>query len=412
MIRHLFKLVWNRKRSNALIILEIFFSFLVVFVVGTLGLYLLDNVRRPLGFSFKDVWVASIDMHRMSDDTFDPGQVELFGRLLRETQALPPVESAAGAMVAPYSLAGYQGGWTFKGRLILADFNEVTREFAAVMGLQLVQGRWFEKADEALTWRPVVINAAMARAVYGAEDPIGKRFGDPSKDEPGLERRVIGVVSEFRKAGELSAPDNYVFMLKRVDAGTPAAEGESGPGSTDRPPREMLVKVRPGTPATFEEELTKRLQAVAPQWSFEVKPLAQMRDSSFRLRLTPLILGGIVALFLMLMVGLGLIGVLWQNLLQRTREMGLRRATGASRADVHSQVLWEQFVLTSFGVLLGTVVAAQIPLLDLISFLRPQILVGGIVVAMVAIYLLSVLCALYPSAMASRIQPAEALRYE
>ncbi len=61
MMRHLFKLVWNRKRSNALIILEIFFSFLVVFIVATLGVYFWDNYRRPLGFSYQDVWRIEVD---------------------------------------------------------------------------------------------------------------------------------------------------------------------------------------------------------------------------------------------------------------------------------------------------------------------------------------------------------------
>ena len=58
MIRHLFKLVWNRKRTNALIILEIFFAFLVLFIVGTLGIFLWDNIHQPLGFSSKDVWTV------------------------------------------------------------------------------------------------------------------------------------------------------------------------------------------------------------------------------------------------------------------------------------------------------------------------------------------------------------------
>ena len=119
-----------------------------------------------------------------------------------------------------------------------------------------------------------------------------------------------------------------------------------------------------------------------------------------------------MAFFLLLMVGLGLIGVLWQNLLQRTREMGLRRAAGASRSAVHRQVIWEQAILTSLGVLLGVVVVVQIPILDLIGFIRPEVFAAGLGVSMAAIYLLAVLCALYPSAMASRLQPAEALRYE
>jgi putative ABC transport system permease protein len=417
MIRHLLKLVWNRKRTNALIILEIFFSFLVLFVVGTLGLYLWDNLRRPLGFSFDRVLVTSINMQQSGDDSFEPEQVAMFERLLKEAQALAPVEAAAGAMLVPYDLGGYNGTWQFNGRPIEMEFNEVTVDFAKTMGLQLVQGRWFQKGDEALAWQPVVVNAEMARQAFGDADPIGKRFGDPDKEGMEPERRVVGVVSEFRKGGELSGPGNYMFRLKRVGLGAPAVSGASGAAgataaSVDRPPRNLVVKVRPGTPVEFEEQLAKRLQAVAPAWSFEVKPLSQMRASSFKLRLTPLIVGGIVALFLMLMVGLGLIGVLWQNLLQRTREMGLRRAAGASRSGVHRQVLLEQMILTSFGVLLGAVLVAQIPLLDLIGFIRPRIFLGGMVLAMLSIYLLAAVCALYPSSMASRVQPAEALRYE
>jgi putative ABC transport system permease protein len=174
----------------------------------------------------------------------------------------------------------------------------------------------------------------------------------------------------------------------------------------------MLVRVRPGTPAAFEEELSKRLQGVAPDWSFRIKPLPEVRRLTFQLLLAPLAAGGIVAFFLLLMVALGLLGVLWQNLLQRTRELGLRRAAGASRSAVHRQVLYEQAILTSFGVLLGAVLAVQIPILDLVGFIRPQVFAAGLLVAMAAIYLLSMLCAFYPSTLASRVQPAEALRYE
>jgi putative ABC transport system permease protein len=89
----------------------------------------------------------------------------------------------------------------------------------------------------------------------------------------------------------------------------------------------------------------------------------------------------------------------------------LRRATGASKAEVHRQVLLEQVLLTTLGVFLGTVLVAQIPILDLIG-LSSRVFAGGLLVAMISIYLLSILCALYPSAMAARVQPADALRYE
>ncbi|HEX4962838.1 MAG TPA: FtsX-like permease family protein [Thermoanaerobaculia bacterium] len=401
MTRHLLKLVWNRKRTSGLLILEIFFSFLVVFVVSTLGLYCWDNYRRPVGYSIRNVWQLEVKV-KQSDDIHTPQESATFARLLKEVQSFDAVESAAGAMGGPYDFGAYQSGMTINKRPVDTEFNEVTPELKDVLGLKLVAGRWFQKGDEALQWRPVVIDRDLAHAAFPGQDPIGQRLNDPPPPgtEAGPEMRVIGMVDDFRRGGELSAAGNYRFDLKR-------------PGHrNDRPGRVVLVKVRPGTPAAFEETLMQRAQGVAPEWSFEVKPLSQLRESAFRLRLAPLTVGGIVAFFLLLMVGLGLIGVLWQNLLQRTREIGLRRAAGASRAAVHRQVLMEQLLLTTLGAGLGAVLVAQIPILDLVGFLSGRVFAGGLLFAMAVIYLLSTLCALYPSAMAARVQPADALRYE
>jgi putative ABC transport system permease protein len=400
MTRHLFKLVWNRKRTNGLMILEIFFSFLVVFVVATLGLYFWDNYRQPLGYSWQNVWKVTVDMKadNQDDDATVAARLKVLERLLGEIEALEPVESAAAAMVSPYD----QGGWTsatrIEGKEVEMEGNGVTANFAEVLGLEVVAGRWFQESDEALAWSPVVIDQDLAREVWGDKDPVGRQLGESARAEK--QQRVIGVVREFRKGGELSARTNFLFQFM----------GFGAPSWLQ--PRSILLRVRPGTPAAFEEELTALLQGVAPEWSFQIKPLAEVRQSTFRMLLTPLVAGGIVAFFLLLMVALGLLGVLWQNLLQRTRELGLRRATGASRSAVHRQVLYEQIILTSFGVLLGAVVVVQIPILDLIGFIRPQVFAAGFLFAMAAIYLLSALCAFYPSTLASRVQPAEALRYE
>ena len=402
MTRHLLKLVWNRKRANALIILEIFFTFLVVFGVGTLGLYLWDNWRRPLGFDWQNVWAVEVDMQQVSDGEFTPEQVETAARLVREVEALDPVEGVAASMLPPYSLGGYRSGIDLDGRVVLMDFNEVSEGSAEVMRLDLVKGRWFQPADATLSWTPVVIDEDLAREVWGGDaDPVGQQFGkrDPKSTEP--EQRVIGVIRDFRTSGELSGPANFAFHYKQL-------------GNSDhRPPRTLLVRVRPGTPAAFEEELTRRMQGVARDWSFEIKPLEQMRASAFRRQLAPLVVGGIVAFFLLLMVALGLFGVLWQNLLQRTREIGLRRATGASRREVHRQIILEQLLITTLGVALGALVVVQLPVLDVFgSALRPEVFASGLVLAMISMYVLSAVCALYPGAMASRVHPAEALRYE
>lgn len=399
MTRHLLKLVWNRKRSNALMILEICVSFLVVFVVATLGLFFLDNYHAPLGYEWKEVWNVRIGMGRTeaNADNAAPQQA-ILTRLIQEVRSLEPVEAAAGSFVVPFDQGGWGGTYKVQGRSIDMGVDRATAGFDKVMGLRLVAGRWFEEPDATQSWEPVVIDQDLARTVFGTADPVGKTLFDPNPEEPQF--RVVGVVSDFRKGGELTPNDNFLFRF----------------ASLDHPQggllRNLLIRVRPGTPAAFEEALVKRMQQVAPDWSFEVRPLPQVRATAFRFFLTPLIVAGTVAFFLLLMVGLGLIGVLWQNLLQRTREIGLRRAAGASRVSVHRQVLMEQLVLTSLGVLVGTLLVIQVPILHLIGVLSQGVFTAGLLVAMAAMYLLSVLCALYPSSLAARVPPAEALRYE
>jgi len=89
MIRHVFKLIWNRKRTNFLMVLEIFVSFIVLFAVVGVGVYTLDNWRRPIGFSYDHVWDVSIDMKQVSDDDFTQQQAETVQQVMLVFREFP-----------------------------------------------------------------------------------------------------------------------------------------------------------------------------------------------------------------------------------------------------------------------------------------------------------------------------------
>src|SRR5581483_1483577 len=120
-------------------------------------------------------------------------------------------------------------------------------------------------------------------------------------------------------------------------------------------------------------------QSIAKDWSFHVQPITEMRETMNSVRLAPVIAIGLIAGFLMIMVALGLIGVLWQNVTQRTREIGLRRAKGATAGNIYKQILGELIIIASFGLIVGTIVIAQFPLLDLVGFVSTRIYVYGFV---------------------------------
>jgi putative ABC transport system permease protein len=393
MIRHLLKLAWNRKRANALIVVEIVVSFLVVFAVATISVYYAMNYGRPLGFTHENVWNVSIDMNQPSDDTWTPAQIETVRQLLVAARSFPEVEAAAGAHNVPYSTSTSTGSLGPEGRFYY-DLSEVTDEVRDVLGLDVVRGRWFSREDDGANYRPVVVNERLARALFDGEDPVG-RYADAER-----RMRIVGVVSEYRRTGELSEPGNVIFERRTLD--TPDA----------RPPRNILVKVRPGAPGDLEERLKTRLQSVARDWSIEVDSLASMRAWLLRLLLTPLVVLALVAAFLILMAGLGLLGVLWQNVTQRTVEIGVRRAHGASARQVYAQIVGEVAVVTTVSVAIAGLILAQLPLLDFLEFLTPGVFFGAFALAAAFIYALTTACSLYPSWLATRVQPAEALHYE
>jgi putative ABC transport system permease protein len=397
MIRHFLKLAWRRKRGNALLIVEVFASFLVVFAVATATIQLARSYRAPLGFDYKNVWSIEVDRQKSSDDTWTPDETAGFARLLREGARIEGVESIAGALNAPYDFSTSIGGMTLNGRSVNVEFTEATDGFRDVLRLTAIRGRWFEPGDDVLTYRPIVVNAAFARVAFPGEDPIGKSL---PRDPTEAESRIVGVVSDYRKGGELSLPGP--FIIHRISVGR----------SDVRPPQTLIVRARPGVDAGFEERLLRALQAIVPDWSLEARSLESSRQASFRVRLVPLIVAGLVASFLLAMVALGLIGVLWQNVTRRAREFGLRRAAGASQRDIQRQVLMEITLTAALGLVVGFVLVAQIPLIAFASFLSPGVLAAGAVTAAAVVVGIALAAGAYPSWLATRVQPADALRDE
>jgi putative ABC transport system permease protein len=415
MTRHILKLIWHRRRANLLLTAEIFFSLVVLFGVASLGVYTAGNWVRPIGFTPDDVWIVNVDMRTTGNDTFTSGQVETMQRVLQAAREVPQVEKAAGALLAPYFMGASTSEIDFRGRRIEFGLNEVTDDFKDVLGLRVVQGRWFGREDDGASYLPAVINSEMAEDLFRGEDPIGKNIaperepGASGPPRPGApiarEQRVVGVVAAYREDGEVDGQLNQALFRKTLTDTDPSHR-------ENRPPSTLVLRMRPGTPASLEEPLLRALQASAREWAFEVKPLGELRSSMITFAIAPVAAVALVAGFLMLMVALGLTGVLWQSVTERTREIGLRRAKGAARAQVQRQILAELAVMTSMAVLVAGVLVAQVPLFSPLYWVPPQVYGLGFLLAAATIYALTFLCGWYPSRLATRVEPAEALRYE
>lgn len=427
MIRHLLTLTWNRRRTNLLLTLEIFVAFLALVALCTFALWAWRAFREPRGYSVQGVWRVRIANQPPVPSL--PKKSSLgavgYGSSAPAPEGPPPrlsdVIGAVSALSPVLGVAALDGGVPLQGgrsdRRGSIDRRRYqsgagTDDLPAVLGIALSRGRWFGKEDDGAAHRPVVITEQLARAHFGDADPLGQRLLPDARDgePPPRPMRVVGVVPKYVPGDIIKGdyggrPD---FLFERLSV------GESRP---DRMPT-LLVKVRQGTTAAFEETLAKAVQSVARGWYVETTSYELGRR---RLVDQVMILFGglgVVAVFVLLMVGLGLSGVVWQNVTQRTAEIGLRRAQGATAGDIRRQFLGELFALASLAMAAGAVVvlnfASVIANLSYfgIGFVTWDAYAIGFAFSALAIYVLVMLSGLVPAHLASRVQPLQALRRE
>jgi putative ABC transport system permease protein len=398
MLRHLLKLTWKRKSRNLMLSLEILLAFAIVFGIAAFGLRNWQLYREPIGFDDKDAWSVKMVMGEIAEDKIP---AEIYDTLRRSLLELPEVREVAFAAYSPYTMSTWTTSYKSPqtGAEVGTNIFESSDGTAAVLGLKPIAGRWFNRQDDGQTVRPAVLNKRMAAAMFPGRQPLGQQF--TQKDDGATHTfRVVGLVEDFRNKGPLMTPVN--FVLTRFD-----------PHAGKARLRTILIKVAPGTPRSFEAALNRRLKLVRNDWSYEIAPLQSMRASMLKEQLVPFIVVLVIAAFMVAMVAFGLFGVLWQNTTRRIPEIGLRRAVGASAGDVYRQIVSEQLLLSSIAMIVGLVLLVQLPLTGALGAgLNWPVFLGAAGLSMAAIYLLSLLCSLYPGWRASRLSPTEALHYE
>lgn len=393
MIRHLFKLIWNRKKSNFLLITEIFFCFLVLFGVLSLVTYNVRNYTKPLGFEHEDVWLVTM---RPNSDSIAENRQQL-EQVLQRVRAFPEVEHAAfTSSNAPFAFSQMSNNLSYGNvKDLQADNYDVHDDYDKVMRLNITEGRWFGPQDNASHHSPIVINKMLKEKLFGQEEAVGKLI--PMNDTTNYV--VVGVTDYFRASSEFAAEDPAYFNRINMEK------------SPDFFWNELLVRVKPGTGVAFEERMVKQIGSIGKNWTVEVSTLEKMRQNKAKLTLAPLIALGLVCGFLIFNVALGLFGVLWHNISRRNGEIGLRRALGAASTQIYWQFIGEVLVLATFGLLLGTFFAVQFPLLQVFQ-VESEVYFIALLSAVSIIYLLTAVCSFYPSRQAASIHPAMALHEE
>jgi putative ABC transport system permease protein len=403
MIKHLFKLLWNRKKSNSLLTIEIFLSFLVLFLVLALFYYNYSHYSEPIGFNYENVWNLQLDFNEQEADIVREKliQLDLSLKNFNEIEEY----SFSSAYSYPYTTSTWSSSVkNSKDIDVIYVVNRVDDNFHNVLELNVIEGRWFNQEDDANADEPVVINQAFADEYFGeGVSPIGKKAIDKNRDgEVEATYSIVGVIDYYKYKGELQK--NRPLMARRL-----ALTDTSITRASDR--NNLILKVRSGTDMEFEEKLFDNIMKIGSGWMVKIDRIDAMRESYIKSEAGGILVLTAIAFFLILNVALGLMGVIWYSVNRRKPEIGLRRAIGATSRKILIQIIGEAIVLGTFAIIIGLVFALQVPILSLMDT-SVGIMLASVISASTLIYFLITICSLYPSVLASKIQPVEALHDE
>jgi predicted permease len=326
---------------DALVVVQVAVSFVLLIGAGLLLRSLWNLERVAPGFAHAEV--VTLDLpHNWTKYPEEPAQIAYAERLLAAVRAVPGVESAALADTyplhrdLPFSRRVEPGRAEFDAELPgpSADFRIVSSGYFETVGVPVVAGRPLDEGDHRLEDPVVVVNSALARALFPGRDPLGEhlRFAQGT-----LAWRIVGVVADVRQRGLDREPEPEAYAPLAITGGG----GFS-----------LLVRTPAGL--ALVPSLRAAIRGVdAEQPIVGVRTLAAARSESLAEPRTTAALLAIAAALALLVAAAGLAGLLAYSLGQRHRELGIRLALGATRGDIARLVLGRTAALVGAGALLG-----------------------------------------------------------
>ena len=387
MIQHLFKLIWKKRKSNSLIMLEIFVAFFILFAVSSLSVYFYKGYVKPAGINTENVWVAYIDFNS-GNDSLNKMNVEL---VRQKVKSFKEIKSFSFGSHFPYGNSNSTRGFDFRGKNLSSEVMSVEETYPSVLDIKMQAGEWFKDADTLQRTTPIVITQHLKEEMFGNEDAIGQVRVN---DDDASKEKIVGVIANFKHKNEFQVNDNCILQPTYNNTFS-----------------SMVIKTDPSVSADFEAHFAKSLQQLGKNWTVQINHMDEMKKEKNTIVTIPLTIAFIVCGFLIINVAFGLFGVLFQNINRRRGEIGIRRAMGATGRDIQGQFVGEMIVLATFSIALGLFFAVQFPLLNVFD-VASSIYMWGMLLAVAAVYAIVVLCAWFPSRQAAAIHPAMALHDE
>jgi macrolide transport system ATP-binding/permease protein len=383
---------------SSLVVLQVTLSFILL-VGATLLVQSLRKIRTASpGFSTTlvlDTWIPLVAAG------YDAPRAKTFqDELIQRIRAMPGVETAAYAHVVPLSYKSYSstpiavdGYEPQPNEQPTVEYDEVSPEYFATMGIPLLSGREFTRADEENALRVAIVNQTMVARYWRGKNPIGQRL-----QVKGNWVQVVGIAadSKYSSLREDAEPFFYVPLLQYF-----AIEPD--------------IHIRTAQPLpTVQTALIREVRALDP--NLALSEMMTLEEQVNRATSHELVAVTLIALFgglALLLASIGLYGVMSCTVSQSTRELGLRMALGAGSSNVLGLVLLRGLLMTTTGLIIGLALALPLTRLlgDLLYQESPQDPLA-FAAAFAVMTVASTLACFLPAWRATRTDPMRALRAE
>lgn len=384
---------WMR---SGLVIVQVCLSFILL-AGAVLLLESLQKIRTTSpGFSTKRVVETAVSLVAAG---YDAQRAKTFQNdLIDRVRSLPGVESAAYARVTPLgygtfssttiAVDGYQPP---PGEQPMIDYNQVGPEYFATLGIPLLSGREFTRADDENAPLAAIINRTMKARYWGDQDPIGLRL-----QVKGKWARVVGVAADSKYESMREDPKPFFYMPLLQDFS-----------------RTPFLNIRTTQPLqSISAAVLHEVHALDENLAlYEMITLQEQVDRSTSPQLVAVTLVSILAGLALLLSAVGLYGVMSYAVAQSVRELALRIALGAGSADLLRLVISRGLRLTAAGVLLGA--GAGLALTRLLGRLLYDVSPSdprAFGAALAVMIIITLAACFFPGWRATRTDPARVLR--
>jgi putative ABC transport system permease protein len=383
---------------SSLVVLQVALSFILLVGAGLL-IQSLQRIRSASpGFSTDGVVMTSVNLFAAGYDT--PRARNFEDQLMDRVAALSGIESAAYARIAPFSYRTYSsapiavdGYEVPPDQQPTVEYNEVSPAYFRTLGIPLVSGRDFTRADDEGAPLVAIVNETMVAQYWRGENPVGKRL--KVKDRW---MQVAGVVKPAKYGNLMESQKPFFYVPLRQNPSTQVG---------------LFVRTPQG-PETIAPVLTREVHALDPALApYEVITMREnVERSTTSQHVAVTLLSGFGGLALLL-AGIGLYGVMSYAVSQSRRELGLRMALGATPSHLLRLVMSRGVSLTAGGVALGA--GAALLLTRLLGYLLYKVSPRdplSFALAFAVMIVAALAASLVPAWRATKTDPVRALRAE